>query len=120
MDSRRPVRPPPSSRRAVFHPSTTQSRRTNPLNPSTHAKPSVHIASEEPEPEKDLVERDGAGNYKTLGPTTAMKMSAIGSLENEAEAEAEQEKQMIALYGTENAHWDQAGECEVEVVCSAA
>ncbi|PVI07688.1 hypothetical protein DM02DRAFT_608770 [Periconia macrospinosa] len=108
MDSRRPVRPPPTSRRAVFHPSTSQSRRNNPLNTNAHPKPSVHIASEEPIPADDLVERDSAGNYKTMGPTTAMKIGVTGGMKGEAEEQDEQERQMIGLYGKENGHWDQA------------
>ncbi|KAF1957457.1 hypothetical protein CC80DRAFT_592718 [Byssothecium circinans] len=110
MDARRPVRPPPASRRALFHPPPTQPRRQNPLNPSIHTKPSVHIATEESSPEEDLIERDAAGNYKITGPTTAMKMGIIGAggVKSESEEAEEQERQMISMYGQENAHWDQA------------
>ena len=52
---------------------------------------------------------DSAGNYKTVGPTTAMKMSVTGGLKSDADDEADQEKQVIDLYGKENGHWDQAG-----------
>lgn len=104
MDHRRPVRPPSAARRALFHSST---RRQNPLN-ANHSKPSVHIASEEPDPQDDFVERDGTGNYKLLAPTTAMKVG-ISNLTTEADEEADQENQMIALYGKQNCHWDQAG-----------
>lgn len=79
------------------------------MNQNAHSKSSVHIAAEEPLPEDDLVERDSAGNYKTVGPTTAMKMSVTGGLKSDADEEADQEKQVIDLYGKESGHWDQAG-----------
>ncbi|KAF2638958.1 hypothetical protein P280DRAFT_470964 [Massarina eburnea CBS 473.64] len=110
MDSRRPVRPPPASRRALFHPQTSQPRRANPHNPSTHTKPSVHIAVEEASPEEDLVERDASGNYRVAGPTTAMKVGTLGtsSVKSEGEEAEKQERQMISMFGQENGHWDQA------------
>ncbi|KAF2680245.1 hypothetical protein K458DRAFT_312282 [Lentithecium fluviatile CBS 122367] len=122
MDHRRPVRPPPAARRALFH--ATASRRhpnplhaQNPLHPSNpassnpNARPAMPIATEEPDPANDLVERDSAGNYKISAPITAMKMG-VGGARTEADEELEQENQMIALYGKESQHWDQAAVLE--------
>lgn len=104
MDSRRPVRPAPSSRRALFHATSTRQKAQHP--PS---KTAVHIASETPSPADDLVERDANGNYKILAPTTAMKLG-VDKGTSPDEEDKEQEDQMIALYGRNNCHWDQDGE----------
>ncbi|KAF2253964.1 hypothetical protein BU26DRAFT_516218 [Trematosphaeria pertusa] len=102
MDHRRAIRPPISSRRNLFHPA----RRQHALDPKL-SKTAVHIAAEESDPKDDLVERDSAGNYSMLAPTTAMKMG-VNSVRSELDDETEQENQMIALYGKQNHHWDQA------------
>lgn len=104
MDHRRAVRPPATTRRALFSSTTTRPLH-HPRNPNPK---SVHIAAESPDPSDDLVERDSAGNYKIMAPTTAMKMGVNGVRSAEDE-EKEQEDQMIALYGKQNCHWDQAG-----------
>ncbi|KAJ4302767.1 hypothetical protein N0V90_001658 [Kalmusia sp. IMI 367209] len=102
MDTRRPVRPAPSTRRALFHTTTARAKPAHPPSKTT-----VHIASETASPADDLVERDAAGNYKILAPTTAMKMGVDKGTSPEEE-EKDQEDQMIALYGRSNCHWDQA------------
>jgi hypothetical protein len=121
MDQRRPIRPTSTARRGLFH-STTSRRHPNPnplhgpssLHPShttssnPNARPTIPIATEEPDPAADLVERDSAGNYTISAPITAMKMGSGGT--GAEDEELEQENQMIALYGKENCHWDQAGE----------
>ena len=104
MDNRRPVRPPQqqTSRRPLFNTAASRSK------PTTTNSKTVHIASEASHQDEDLVERDPSGNYKVIGPTTAMKMGVDRGLDVDDE-EKEQEDQMIALYGKQNVHWDQAG-----------
>ena len=119
MDQRRPIRPTSTARRGLFH-STTSRRHPNPLQNASSLHPShttssnpntrsnIPLGAEEHDPAEDLVERDSAGNYKISAPITAMKMGSGGV--GPEDEEVEQENQMIALYGKENCHWDQAGE----------
>jgi hypothetical protein len=121
MDQRRPIRPTSTARRGLFH-NTTSRRHPHPnplhtassLHPShttstnPNARPPIPLAAAEADPAEDLVERDSAGNYKISAPITAMKMGSGGT--GGEDEEVEQENQMIALYGKENCHWDQAGE----------
>jgi len=126
MDQRRPIRPSSTARRGLFnnttsrrHPHPNPLHSTSSLQPS-HAtsshpstRPTIPIAPSDPDPAADLVERDSAGNYKISAPITAMKMGSGGA--GAEDEEVEQENQMIALYGKENCHWDQAGEFAASV-----
>jgi hypothetical protein len=115
MDHRRPIRPPHPAgapRRPLFttsstgasHPSRANSRTTAASKPAA-----VHIPPDDPNNrDDDLVERDAAGNYKIMAPSTAMKMAVEVPISPEQE-EKEQDDRIIALYGKSSCHWDQAG-----------
>ncbi|KAF2868297.1 hypothetical protein BDV95DRAFT_579542 [Massariosphaeria phaeospora] len=107
MDLRRPVRPPnPSARRGLFPIGGTSRRPNTHLNP-TLSTTSLHIPAEAADPKDDLVERDSSGNYCMQAPGTNIRSGSAGS-RNELDEETDQENQMIALYGKQNNHWDQA------------
>ncbi|KAH7087659.1 hypothetical protein FB567DRAFT_525449 [Paraphoma chrysanthemicola] len=95
----RPVRPPPTSRRALFHPST----RRQP--PTSVVRPDTATIFQQPM-EDELVERNEKGEYKVDAPNTSYKH--LVAMSREADEETEQENQMIELYGKQNAHWDPA------------
>lgn len=114
MDHRRPIRPPhpTNPRRPLFNTASTSSAhpsRANSRGAATSKPATVHISPDDTNNrDDDLVERDAAGNYKIMAPSTAMKMAVEPPVSPEQE-EKEQEDQMIALYGKSNCHWDQAG-----------
>ncbi|KAF2446318.1 hypothetical protein P171DRAFT_483667 [Karstenula rhodostoma CBS 690.94] len=115
MDHRRPIRPPHPAgapRRPLFHASSTGSSHPSRANSRTTAasKPTtVHISPDDTNnPDNDLVERDAAGNYKIMAPSAAMKAGVAPPISPEQE-EKDQEDQIIALYGQNSCHWDQAG-----------
>ncbi|KAL1608744.1 hypothetical protein SLS59_001934 [Nothophoma quercina] len=70
----------------------------------------------------ELVERTPNGEYAMYAPQTVYKHMALG-LGNgrEEDEEAEQENQMIELYGQQNAHWDkEAVEAEVKAALKSS
>lgn len=71
MDLRRPARPPPTTRRNIFH--APSSRRPTSATMSTSSLSTLHIPAEEADPKDDLVERDSSGNYNMAAPATNLK-----------------------------------------------
>ncbi|KAF2128379.1 hypothetical protein P153DRAFT_367527 [Dothidotthia symphoricarpi CBS 119687] len=97
MDSSlRPTRPPPTSRRNLFHAS---SRRPHPT-----VRADTSNIFQQPM-EDELVERLPSGDYTVYAPQTAYAHMAMAGNENEGD-EAEHDNQMIELYGQKNPHWD--------------
>ncbi|KAF2736954.1 hypothetical protein EJ04DRAFT_139131 [Polyplosphaeria fusca] len=102
MDIRRPTRAPPASRR-LFHTGTAPRRQ----NMGSQIATALRMPSEERSANNELVERDTTGNYAMAAPHNGIGKGA--SLAHEVDEETEQENQMIAMYGTQNEHWDTAG-----------
>ena len=74
-----------------------------PAKPNAQANTNAQANEEE----EELVGRDEFGNYKLHTPTSEMKTAF--DLRTEEDEKADQENQVISMYGKQNQHWDQAG-----------
>ena len=84
MDIRGPARPSrtaPSSRRALYPPQNTTSRRG--AHPTHQQMGALHLSAEETSPEDDLVERDTNGNYIIASPGGAPVPAEIKEMEHD-------------------------------------
>ncbi|EOA89429.1 uncharacterized protein SETTUDRAFT_167901 [Exserohilum turcica Et28A] len=117
---KRAIRLPPNTRRNLFPSHTAQQQQPTSRRPN-HNAPSVRPDSREIQPdifmqplEDELVEKDVQGDYVTHAPVPVYKNMGTVSLGQEGDEEAEQENEVIEMYGKPNGHWD-AAELEEEI-----
>ncbi|KAG9196044.1 hypothetical protein G6011_01165 [Alternaria panax] len=117
MDNRA-IRLPPTTRRNIFashtaqNPDQRQQPHHQPARRHNAAAPSVRPDSREIEQDifmqssdEEFVERDALGEYIIKAPTPVYRDMGVGS---EGDEEAEQENEVVNLYGKANVQWDMA------------
>ncbi|KAF2750449.1 hypothetical protein M011DRAFT_474884 [Sporormia fimetaria CBS 119925] len=93
MDFRRATRPPPATRRNVFH--ALSSRRQNPSSmSSTSSRSTLLISAEDADRKDDLVERDSAGNIRLTAPMVQKETAG----EEQPDDDTEEREYIKTLY----------------------